>query len=49
LYVNGSDLGGETPEKRFVNRAGNVHGERDTPCSIDARGALELEIDALIP
>jgi hypothetical protein len=48
LYVNGGDLGGETPEKRFVIRAGSVHDERDTPCSIDARGALELEIDAPI-
>jgi hypothetical protein len=31
LFERGLDLGGETPEKAFVNRAGSANGERDTP------------------
>jgi hypothetical protein len=49
LYEHGGDFGGKTHQKAFVNQAGSVHGERDTPCSNGSRGALERRIDALVP
>jgi hypothetical protein len=49
LNENRCDLGGEALEKRFVNRPGSVHGERDTPCSSRRCGALERRTDAPVP
>jgi hypothetical protein len=43
------DLGGETFQKAFVNRAGSVYSERDSPRLIGSRGAIEWRIDALVP
>jgi hypothetical protein len=47
--INGGDLGCESSGKAFVNRAGSVNGEHDAPHSSGSRGALEQEIDALVP
>ena len=43
------DLGGETFQKAFVNRAGSVYSERDAPRSSGSRGVIEWRIDALVP
>jgi hypothetical protein len=48
LFENGCDFCGETPEKRFANRAGSVHVERDTPRARGSCGALERRV-ALVP
>ena len=45
LRKDGCDLGSETPEKGFADRAGSVHGERDAPHSSGAGGALERQVD----